>query len=178
MNEREIVTSPSIRQFILISYKELLKDSSPDKISVKQIAERAGINRSTFYLHFQDKNEVLEVIIEEKLSEFISSYYSDHQDNNNHPNYTTTQICHHIFENRKFYNGLILNKDFKKKLFCYLFEALQIHMETEALATFTAYGTMGYLFNWIEQDCEKPIEEIAHALWSIADSRFYVSKSV
>ena len=178
MNEREIVQYPSIRQFILISYKELLKNYSPDKISVKQIAEHAGINRSTFYLHFQDKNEVLKVIIEEKLCEFISSYYSKDIASHTHPNYTTTQICHHIFENRMFYKELILNKDFKKKLFDYLFEALYLHMETEALATFTAYGTMGYLFNWIEQDCEKPVEEIAQALWSIADSRFYVSKSL
>ncbi|WP_445326951.1 TetR-like C-terminal domain-containing protein [Solibacillus sp. FSL R7-0682] len=33
--------------------------------------------------------------------------------------------------------------------------------------TFTAYGTIGYLTKWIEEDCAHPIEEMATGLRNI-----------
>lgn len=172
MTEREIIQQPTIKKYILTSYKELLKYYSPEKISVKQIAEHAGINRSTFYLHFQHKDDVLHMLTEEKLSELISHYYGNNTQNAN-PQNITMQICEHIYLNRNFYKELVVNESFKERLYHYLFDALQIHLKNEALASFTAYGTMGFLFDWIYHDCEKPINEIATDLSSIASSRFY-----
>lgn len=170
MTEREIIQQPSIKKYILTSYKELLKERSPEKISVKQIAEHAGINRSTFYLHFQHKDEVLHAITEEKLSELISHYYG-HNTQIANPQNTTMQICKHIYLNRGFYKELIVSKSFQQRLYHYLFDALFMHLKNEALASFTTYGTMGFLFDWISNDCQKPIQEIATALSSIADFR-------
>ncbi|MGN7476243.1 TetR family transcriptional regulator [Solibacillus silvestris] len=168
MNERQIIEQPTIRQYILASYKELLKRHSPEKISVKQIAAHAGINRSTFYLHFQDKYEVLHTVTEEKLKELVSYYYGN-TNRNTSPINTTIQICGHIFSNRAFYKELINEEQFKNRLFYYLYEALAAHLKNEAFATFTAYGTMGYFIEWIKNDCQKPIEVIANDLSSIAD---------
>ncbi|WP_342559310.1 TetR/AcrR family transcriptional regulator C-terminal domain-containing protein [Metasolibacillus sp. FSL K6-0083] len=170
MNERQIIEKPTIRQYILTSYKELLKLYSPEKISVKQIATQAGINRSTFYLHFQDKYEVLYTITEEKLKELASHYYGN-TNHNTSPLQTTTKICEHIFNNRLFYKKLVNEEHFKNRLFHYLYEALAIHLKHEAFTTFTAYGTMGYMIEWIKNDCQKPIKVIANDLSSIADFR-------
>ena len=175
MHKREHLAHHSMKHYILTSYKELLKTHAPDKISVKQIATHAGVNRSTFYLHFQDKYEVLQLITEEKLVQLVSYYYGT-TENDEDPKNVTVQICTHIFQNKAFYKELIHDDAFKNRLFHYLYEALFLHTEHEAIATFTAYGTMGYFIKWIKEDCRKPIDAIAHDLASISNAHALFEK--
>ena len=49
------------------SLKELLAKMPMEKITVREIAEHAGVIRPTFYNHFKDKYEVLEYIIRHDL---------------------------------------------------------------------------------------------------------------
>lgn len=39
---------------------ELMKDSDFEKITVKQICEKAQVNRSTFYAHYTDIYDIME----------------------------------------------------------------------------------------------------------------------
>ncbi|CAM5211794.1 TetR family transcriptional regulator OS=Ureibacillus acetophenoni OX=614649 GN=SAMN05877842_11271 PE=4 SV=1 [Ureibacillus acetophenoni] len=57
------------RQEIQKCFIELLLDEGFQNITVKQIAERAGINRGTFYLHFVDKFDCMEQIQNQLLNE-------------------------------------------------------------------------------------------------------------
>lgn len=175
MHKREYLAHHSMKQYILTSYRELLKTHAPDKISVKQIATHAGVNRSTFYLHFQDKYEVLQLITEEKLAQLVSYYYGTTESDDD-PKNVTIQICTHIYQNKTFYKELCQDDAFKDRLFHYLYEALFIHIQHEAIATFTAYGTMGYFIEWIKQDCQKPIDIIASDLASISNAQSVISK--
>ncbi len=49
------------------SIKELSKTRPIEKITIKEITDKAGVIRPTFYNHFQDKYELLEWIIREEL---------------------------------------------------------------------------------------------------------------
>ena len=49
------------------SLKELAATRPIDKITIKEITDRAGVVRPTFYNHFQDKYELLEWIVENEL---------------------------------------------------------------------------------------------------------------
>lgn len=51
------------------AFTSLIKEKSFDDISVKDITERAMINRGTFYMHFQDKYELLNAYETELLSD-------------------------------------------------------------------------------------------------------------
>lgn len=44
-----------------------------DTITVQDISDRADVNRGTFYSHFYDKYELLEVVMREQFQEIISS---------------------------------------------------------------------------------------------------------
>lgn len=51
------------------SLKELAVTRPIDKITIKEITDRAGVIRPTFYNHFQDKYELLEWIVDKELME-------------------------------------------------------------------------------------------------------------
>lgn len=51
------------------AFKEISVKQPIDKITIKEITDRAGVIRPTFYNHFQDKYELLEWIISTELLE-------------------------------------------------------------------------------------------------------------
>ncbi|RHW32743.1 TetR/AcrR family transcriptional regulator [Lysinibacillus yapensis] len=57
------------KQEIKKAFLELVEEIGFSNVSVKKIAEQAGINRGTFYLHFVDKFDVMEQIQEELLKD-------------------------------------------------------------------------------------------------------------
>ena len=53
------------------SFKELAVKQPIEKITIKEITDKAGVIRPTFYNHFQDKYEVIEWIVKTELLEPI-----------------------------------------------------------------------------------------------------------
>ncbi len=49
-------------------FKELVLEKPIEKITIKEITDRAGVIRVTFYNHFQDKYELLEWICQEEVA--------------------------------------------------------------------------------------------------------------
>lgn len=74
-DKRVIKTRLAIKNaFMLLTFEK-----EKDKISVSDIAEKAGINRSTFYLHYNNVSEVIKDIeneIETEISACIESFDS------------------------------------------------------------------------------------------------------
>jgi AcrR family transcriptional regulator len=60
------------RNLIRDALKSLLSEKSFESISVQDIAERATVNRATFYAHFQDKFALLDVVIRDAVRHFLS----------------------------------------------------------------------------------------------------------
>ena len=49
------------------SFKEIAKTKPIEKITIKEITDRAGVIRPTFYNHFQDKYQLLEWIVDNEI---------------------------------------------------------------------------------------------------------------
>jgi AcrR family transcriptional regulator len=58
-NERVDARIVKTRQSLQEALFELVNENGIDHISVADIAQRAGVNRSTFYLHYSDKETLL-----------------------------------------------------------------------------------------------------------------------
>jgi len=56
------------RSAIKSSFIELLNEKELEKITIQDIADRADINRGTFYLHYEDKY----LLLSDMEDEFIS----------------------------------------------------------------------------------------------------------
>ena len=58
-----------INQLLADSLKEIAGSHPVEKITIKEITDKAGVIRPTFYNHFQDKYELLEWIVNTELLE-------------------------------------------------------------------------------------------------------------
>ena len=64
------------RNAIIAAFAQLLEERPMNKITVKDIVERCGINRNTFYYHFSDIPSLLQEVMEEKVSALIAAHYT------------------------------------------------------------------------------------------------------
>lgn len=62
------------KRAIKAAFLELLDEKPLNKISVRDIVERCGINRNSFYYHFQDIPSLLGEIIIERTNELMAQY--------------------------------------------------------------------------------------------------------
>lgn len=74
------------RQLIIDAFRELLQSKGFDAMTIKDIAEKATINRATFYTHYEDKYALLEEIIELAFHQMIP-------DQVEHAEEFTDEIC-------------------------------------------------------------------------------------
>jgi AcrR family transcriptional regulator len=57
------------RELLVRAFKELLAERGHDGLTVQAIAERATVNRATFYDHFADQYELFDLVISESFRE-------------------------------------------------------------------------------------------------------------
>jgi AcrR family transcriptional regulator len=65
------------RQLIQHAFMDLFREKSFEEITIQEIADRATINRVTFYAHFQDKFALLEYTIREMIRQHLYKQLSD-----------------------------------------------------------------------------------------------------
>lgn len=61
------------RQIILQTLTELMNEKPLSKITVKDIVERCGVNRNTFYYHFRDIPDAVEAVVQGELDEILEN---------------------------------------------------------------------------------------------------------
>ena len=69
---RVIKTKTSIKD----SFIDLVKEKGYNKVSVTDIVKKANINRNTFYLHYEDKEDLIKTLISDatvKMDSFFDS---------------------------------------------------------------------------------------------------------
>lgn len=67
IDRRVIRTKQQIRQALI----ELLSEKGEHSISVRELAQRANINRGTFYIHYKDTDDLVEQLVEEAVEKLL-----------------------------------------------------------------------------------------------------------
>lgn len=62
------------KKAIVEAFLELLNEKPLDKITVKEIVDRCGINRNTFYYHFEDIHALLAFVIDGEVEQVIARH--------------------------------------------------------------------------------------------------------
>lgn len=63
------------RKLLMQSFMELLAEKSFDEIAIHEITERVEVNRATFYNHFQDKYQLLDLTMSIIFSEILARWF-------------------------------------------------------------------------------------------------------
>lgn len=153
------------------SLKNLMKETSLDKITIKDITINCGVNRQTFYYHFKDIYNLVEWIYDVEAVESIKKYRS----------YNTWQqgfkmICEYIKNNLDFSINCIHSKGkyiLEKILYNITFDLIigvvkEISLgkninikEQNFIADFYTYAFIGSIMQWIKNGAiEKPEDMI------------------
>lgn len=135
------------KQSIIEAFLQLISEKSFQDLSVKEIVQRAQISRSTFYLHFTDKFELI-ADVRRTLNERFLSFYTQDSFISDKP-VTPYYLCEHVFKYRSFYeiefNDAVEIRQLSNRLATHLLKAFG----DQDYAIFASYGTIGYLSFWV-----------------------------
>ncbi|WFR61106.1 TetR/AcrR family transcriptional regulator [Paenibacillus amylolyticus] len=169
MNNELIVTAQHrnrTKEHLKTALIQLIKKKGFHGVSVKDIVDQAGYNRSTFYLHYQDKYILAEELLSTTLQglrgavgrpywhgQKVSTYKLDAE---------SFQIVDYIYENRDFFELIQYDDTLPGLHTGFPQTILKIYQEQFVFETinnapvnmdyfkyYTAYGFFGLLNNWI-----------------------------
>ncbi|MBD2868171.1 TetR/AcrR family transcriptional regulator [Paenibacillus arenilitoris] len=116
MNQDKPRTDPRIlrtRQLLKDAFVDLMQEMEIEKISVNRIAERATINRVTFYLHYRDIPDMLEKMADEMIEDIRHALSRESLDPNageENDSSVLVRLLEHIAEHAKFYKVVLGSK--------------------------------------------------------------------
>ena len=156
---------------------ELMEQKDFNDITVKDITEKADLNRGTFYLHYSGTYDLLEKIENEILGSIqqVIEEYLNHDDAKNDSAITAIYpIGVYIMENADICRCLINNKassdfidKFQELIFKNLLNITSIkhpkaaNKSNEYYFSFIAYGVIGVLKCWLSKKPMPPVDEVA-----------------
>ena len=69
------------RQLLRQAFCQLVAEGDINRITVKALTERAGVNRKTFYLHY----ETIDDFYDEIMTEIMDDFFENHETTPNEP---------------------------------------------------------------------------------------------
>lgn len=153
------------RFYIVQALFKLMDSYEYEKISVTDIAEKAGVGRATFYRYFKRKEDVLVYYLEHNAKNFVfgQRFYPRCKED-------YVKLVKDVFTMFKENKGplqLIKNARLEYVYLDYLNKNFKATFESEYPDKnfYTPYLYAGMLFNvsmaWLENDCKEPIENLA-----------------
>lgn len=99
------------RQLLSSALLELIEERGYDSLTVNDITEQANVGRATFYLHYQDKEQLLVASLEEMFSQLRDSIDPLSEVLREHNSVTATRlIFQHFADYHRLYRVLLTEK--------------------------------------------------------------------
>lgn len=162
---------------------ELLETQEFSYISVKSICEKAGVNRSTFYLHYENTSDLLAETLQYILDSFTSCFQTDAKSTIEKIQDAPIDKLHFLTEdylvpyleyikkNRRIYQAAFENKAYEtdKKysgLYTYILEPILgrfgfAEKDRKYVSAFYIRGIIGIVNEWVEDGCKEAVSEMA-----------------
>ncbi|MFJ7952727.1 TetR-like C-terminal domain-containing protein [Lysinibacillus sp. NPDC096418] len=153
----------------------LAENQEISQLTVQKITSRAELNRATFYLHYDDINDLLRKIVQEIFYELSLKVepllHVKNMDNHDH----LTAFLDYIYEYRKIFAVLIEQTAFKDSLFKLIKNMVQMRRqernitETENTVAIEiiAASLLGIITWWIKDGIQYSSEYIAKQITSM-----------
>src|SRR5690625_2188823 len=172
MNKKVDPRVTRTRKLLIDGLKSLIMKDGYSKITVRKIVQQAEVNRSTFYLHFQDKQDILEKMEEDMLNElkrslkYPSYTYTDALQSfktKNKPIKSHIAMFEHIHLHGDLYVKLLKEHSFYERFTEAIKKEVLKFRDSLWEATFMANGASGIILYWLENGRQETVAEMS--LW-------------
>lgn len=172
------------RQLIKNALIDLLQEMEVSKISVNRLAERATINRVTFYLHYRDIQDMLEKMAQEMvedIEEIMMSTERSRDDSKEIEELKLLDLLEYIADNAKFYKVVLGSRRtpiFTERLLNTLSDIITKRTESASfLATkdipvdiaiwYSSSALIGTIVKWLHRDMPYTPQFLAKKLYML-----------
>lgn len=175
------------RQLLRDAVIDLMEEMSIEKITVNRIAERAKINRVTFYLHYRDIPDMMEKMADDMAEDVLQvvSGYTDHPEAAEEEQWPMLErLLTHIANNSKFYKIVLTSRKstiFTDRLFRLMGELISERVGRRLAALDTSkvavqkdiavwYGSaalIGTIIAWLREDMPYTPQYLAKQITSL-----------
>lgn len=165
------------------AFLELIEKKDFAYITVKEICEKAGVNRSTFYLHYETVGDLLAESVQHIIDEFLTYMPYDTADFLEKlqerpleelylitPEYLTPYLTYikehrHVFRATVEQSSVLRMDDAYHKLNCHVFIPILNRFgvppeDWKYVMQFHISGVMAIINEWLKDDCKDSIEHI------------------
>lgn len=165
----------------------LLGEKNIEYISVKEICHKAGVNRSTFYLHYETIEDLLDECMEYVNDKFIKHFNEESADFIKKISESSfdelylikgtylTPYLSFIKENKNIFKTSLANPEsmktnerfnsLNKYVINPIMDRFEIPIEKRKyILTFYIHGIMAIINEWIKNDCDDQIEKIQNII--------------
>ena len=151
---------------------ELLKTRTLDRITIRDITDRCGLTRNTFYYHFHDVYDLLNWIFSDKTDEIVSKYSSVKDWEGG-----LLEMLEFLFENREMVmhsyeavTGEVLQRFISDVLYRHVeviveiaADKIRVSRESVRLAAdFYTHAVIGAVLSWIREGMPQRPDQLAH----------------
>lgn len=173
MDKKRNHTDPRIvrtRQLLKGAFIELLQEMDMEKISVNRIAERATINRVTFYLHYRDIPDMMDKMAADMIHEITTVVELPNQEATKEIDWGMMErFLNHIAENGNFYKTILTSNRisiFRDRLLAWLTDMIVSRVESrgadsiiqkagiqkDILLWYDSAALIGTIVAWLQND--------------------------
>ncbi|GAA0337481.1 TetR-like C-terminal domain-containing protein [Bacillus carboniphilus] len=192
--------TPSTRQnrtekHLQLALIELIKEKGYHTVSVKDIVNHASYNRSTFYVHYQDKIELAEDLLDsmlQGLEESVGEPYTPGQKvysvNLHAPSFN---IVSYIYKHRDFFELIKyddtlpgLHTRFPQSILNiyheqFIFETINnTPVNMDYFKRYIAFGFYGLILSWIKSDFKEPQDAFIQEVIDLAKTHIHSIKYI
>lgn len=162
----------------------LLKKKPFDYITVSEICEQAGVNRSTFYLHYENVCDLLDETAQYLLNDFLSYFSTDTKsialnlkncelnelvfirDKYLTPYFTYIKNNKEVFGTALANNKTLGFEDVYKRMFDNIFNLILDRFnypqsDRQYVMMYYLNGINAIVSEWLKNDCDKSIDELS-----------------
>ena len=175
--ERKFILTKITKKALENAFTALLEERPLSKITVADIASKAGVNRHTFYYHFRNIDDMIVYSVKDTVDRF----YGEESDNDEFDGFFS--FLEYIYHNRQHIYSIMhsSSRDCFMRAFCdsiYLAvakiaDSKQIKAsERDYVVRFYVHGLSGIFSDWIDGGMEDSPERVAEIITRIIESDF------
>ncbi|MFP7170747.1 TetR/AcrR family transcriptional regulator [Terribacillus sp. 7520-G] len=166
---------------LIAAFQKLVSEKGYSKVKVKDIVEEANYNRTTFYVHYDGKEQLAKEMIEMEMEHFSYEFFKPVRNNPildlTKMSPDETDVFQYMKDNRHYYDLLVIEdripgireallnvlKDVFQNRSSFIGEKAS-EINAPYFAHYRAYGIYGWILEWIKADYDATPSEMARRI--------------